>query len=67
MSTVLDKIKKAFYDKSLGKNSMGVSENLYDPYYLIKMAFELEELEKMSDKELDNLLKLADYATEIFY
>ena len=66
-ANILDKIKKTFFDKEAGNNSMGNSENLYNPYYLIKSCFELEELEAMSDKELESLLKLANYATEAFY
>ena len=66
-ANTLDEIKKAFFNKEAGNNSMGNSENLYNPYYLIKTCFELEELEVMSDKELDNLLKLADHASDAFY
>ena len=64
---ILADIKKAFYSKEAGRNSMGVSESFYDPYYLIKTAFTLEELEAMDGKTLEALLKLADHATEVFY
>jgi hypothetical protein len=67
MGEILDKIKQAFYSKEHGRNSMGVSESFYDPYYLIKSGFTLEELEAMSNKELENLLKLANHATGAFY
>lgn len=41
-------------------NSMGCSENWYNYFYSISYTFTIEELEKMSEKELNNLVKLAD-------
>lgn len=62
---ILEKIKAVGTIK--GRNSMGVSESFYNPYYLTKECFEIEELEAMSEKELHNLIKLASYASEVFY
>ena len=42
------------------RNSMGCSENWYIAYYAIKETFSIEELQAMSDKEIENLVKLAD-------
>jgi hypothetical protein len=50
-----------------GANSMGISESFYNPYYLIKRAFTLDEIHAMSEAELQSVFKMADYATEVFY
>lgn len=42
------------------RNKMGCSENWYNPYYAIKQTFALEEIQNMSDKEVENLVRLAD-------
>ena len=42
------------------RNSMGCSENWYNPYYAMKETFTKEEIENMSDKEINNLIKLAE-------
>lgn len=42
------------------RNRMGCSENWYNPYYAIKQTFSLEEIQSMSDKEIENLVRLAD-------
>ena len=49
------------------KNSMGVSENFYNPYYLVGKCFIEEELDDMTENELYNLLMLARFASEVFY
>ena len=49
------------------RNSMGCSENWYNAYYAIKMTFSMEEIEEMSEKELNNLLKLGDAISEGLY
>ena len=50
-----------------GKNSMGTSESLYDPYYLLKQCFSKEEIDTMTQRELYIALTVADYATDVFY
>jgi len=49
------------------RNSMGCSENWYNYFYAIKMTFTMEEIETMSEKELNNLIKLADNIAEGLY
>lgn len=67
---ILNRIKACF-DKekdNKARNSMGVSESFYNPYYLIGRCFkDFAELEKMSETELKNLVRLADFASEVFY
>ena len=62
---ILEKIKTV--GTTDGRNSMGVSESYYDPYYLAKKCFKIEQLEAMSESELQNIIKMADFATEVFY
>lgn len=42
------------------RNSMGCSENWYNAYYAIKETFSIDEILSMSDKEIENLVRLAD-------
>lgn len=49
------------------RNSMGCSENWYNPYYAIKMTFLMEEIGNMSESELNNLVKLGDAISEGLY
>ena len=49
------------------RNSMGCSENWYNPYYAMKEIFTKEEIENMTDKEIDNLIKLAKNIMEALY
>ena len=49
------------------RNSMGCSENWYVAYYAIKETFSIEELKAMSDKEIENLVKLASAISEALY
>lgn len=76
-SEILQKIEGCFdveKDRK-ARNSMGVSESFYNAYYLVGMCFTDDkkikvadsELNKMTETELNNLIKLADYASEVFY
>ena len=49
------------------RNSMGVSESNYNPYFLTGKCFTTEELSVMSEIELNNIIKLAEYASDTFY
>ena len=49
------------------RNLMGCSENWYDPYYAMKETFTKEEIENMSDSEVDNFIKLAWNIMEALY
>ena len=62
---IINDIKQAKWQK--GRNSMGISESFYDPYFLLKEFRPLEELEQLSEKELNLLLDLANFASDTFY
>lgn len=49
------------------RNRMGCDENWYNSYYSISHTFTKEELEAMSESEIDNLVKLADSISESLY
>lgn len=49
------------------RNSMGCSENWYNPYYAIKETFAEEEIDNMTDEEINNLVKLAENIMEALY
>ena len=49
------------------RNSMGCSENWYNSYYAMKETFTKEEIENMSDSEINNLIKLAKNIMEALY
>ena len=49
------------------RNSMGCSENWYNAYFAISKTFTMDELETMSENELNNLVKLADAIAEGLY
>lgn len=54
-------------EETKAHNIMGCSENWYNPYYALKHTFTTEELEAMSEQELNDLLKIADVLSEAFY
>lgn len=49
------------------KNRMGCSENWYNTYYAIKETFSINEIQSMSNKEIENLVKLADKIGQELY
>lgn len=49
------------------RNIMGCSENWYNPYYAINKVFTKEEIKAMSDKEVDDLYRLANTIQECLY
>lgn len=49
------------------RNSMGCNENWYYNIYAIYNTFSEEEIMKMSEREIDLLIKLADKMSEAFY
>ena len=65
---VLKKIANCFNKEKDNKarNSMGNSERWYNSYYLVGKCFTTEEFAKMSKKELNNLIKLGDFASDVF-
>ena len=48
-------------------NSMCGSDNWYNPDYAMKETFTKEEIENMTDKEIDNLIKLAENIMDALY
>jgi hypothetical protein len=66
---ILKQIKEAVTIKpySNGQTSMGVDENYYNSSYLIGECFTEEELNSMDEVCLNNLIKLAKFAGEVFY
>jgi hypothetical protein len=62
-ATILEAIKNA--GEVSGKNSMGTSESYYNKYYMVKKCFTEDELATMSLSELNNILKLADFASDV--
>ena len=49
------------------RNSMGCSENWYNSYYAISRTFTLEEVQAMSEMEVEHLVKLGDTIAEYLY
>ena len=49
------------------RNRMGCDENWYNCYYAIKKTFSVDEINAMSDIEIESLVRLADAMSEAFY
>lgn len=67
---ILKNIKEAIGTnsyRSSGANSMGVCENFYNPDYLIGKCFTEKKLSAMDESTLNNLVKLAEFASDAFY
>lgn len=62
---ILENISNIVENK--GRNSMGVSESYYNPYFSMQRCFGIKDLKEMSEKELNNLYKLAHFLSDIFY
>lgn len=65
-----DIIKKLKGDNKIdGRNSMGVSESFYNKFFLTNYFFENRNInpEDLSEKELNLLIDLADFAGDCFY
>ena len=54
-------------EPSTARNRMGCSENWYDPFYAIEETFTKDEIEAMSDNEINNLFRLAGNIQEGLY
>ena len=50
-----------------GRNSMGCSESWYDPFFCLQQIFTEGELGAMTEQELNNLYRLADQLSQVFY
>lgn len=62
---LIERIKN--YEKSNARNSMGCLEDWYDEAYAMKETFTIEEIENMSETEIQNLLKLANNIQDGLY
>lgn len=49
------------------RNSMGCSENWYNSYYAISKTFSTKEIEEMTEREVDYLIRLGDALADAFY
>lgn len=49
------------------RNSMGCSENWYDPYYAIMHTFTKKEIENMSETEITHLVMLGTVIADNLY
>lgn len=58
---------KETQDLSMDRNRMGCSEDWYDAFFAMKQTFTKEEVEAMSDNELNNLFRLANNIQEGLY
>lgn len=68
--TKKDKIEKcisAVLNPSTERNRMGCSENWYDEYYAVGATFSEDKLNRMSETEINNLLKLAGEIGDALY
>lgn len=65
--TILEKVNISCSHTTKARNLMGCSENWYDPYYAIGQTFFKEQLEEMSEQELNNLVTLAETMSDAFY
>lgn len=64
---LIKKIKDSLGEPSKGRNSMGASENYYNCFYMVGKCFSEDELAEFDEKALENLLRLADFAGDVFY
>ena len=64
---ILETIQNDIGTKSTARNSMGCSEDNYNPYYAIGKCFTQDELNIMGEKELNDLIKLGEYLSGAFY
>ena len=64
-SKVIEYIKQPITTDA--RNRMGCSENWYNPYYAISQTFTLEEVQAMSEMEVEHLVKLGDTIAEYLY
>ena len=64
---ILKKIISCFdAEKSIfEKESDGIYEPSYDPYYLVGNCFHIYELYEMSEAELNNLIRFAEHINVI--
>ena len=64
---IINNIKNTSTVGTSTRNSMGCLENWYNAYFSIKMTFSMDEIENMSENELNNLVKLGNTIAEGLY
>ena len=64
---IINNIKNTSLVVTSARNSMGCLENWYNAYFSIKMTFSMDEIENMSENELNNLVKLGNTIAEGLY
>lgn len=64
---ILEKIKISLSNPAKGQNSMGCNESFYDAYFMIGKCFTEEELKSKDKGELEDLIKLANFALVPYY
>ncbi len=64
---ILEEINKSIETPVGGRNSMGCSENNYNPYFAIGKCFTSEELAQMEETQIKSLIKLGEYLSDAFY
>ena len=64
---VLEYIASYQASNKIMQNRMGCDESWYNSYYAIKEIFPVEEIESMSVKEVDNLVRLANNIADALY
>ncbi len=62
---LIEEIKN--YKRGDERNRMGCLESWYDYVFAFQQTFSIEEIEQMSQKEIDNLIKLANNIQEGLY
>ena len=62
---ILENIKNVQSTNAM--NLMGCNESWYNAYYAIKETFSMDEIEQMSEKELNDLIRLAEALGDAFY
>lgn len=62
---IINRIKNI--EITTARNSMGCSENWYNSIYAISVTFSMEEIEAMSENELNNLMRLANAIADGLY
>ena len=67
MDCELSKIKQARNLNSNMRNRMGCSEDWYNPYFAVANTFDDDALDKMSESEIEHLIKLATTISEALY
>ena len=63
-------LKKLEEDNKIeGQNIMGVDESFYNPYYSLQVYLYRKGIkaDTLSERELNNLLGLADFLSEVFF